>query len=511
MLPAEERLPGARRYISRGQYFVVHAPRQTGKSTSLGELAQQLTAEGEYAAVRFSCEAAGRVGDDYGRAERLLLDQIRIAAHGAGLAPELLPPDPWPEAQDGNQLQEGLAAWVARCPRPLVLFFDEIDALQGTSLLLVLSQLRAGYTSEQDSFVHSVVLCGLRDVRDYKAASGGDPTRLASASPFNIAVESMRMGDFTQSEVAELYTQHTGETGQEFTPEAVERAFCYTQGQPWLVNALAAEIIDRMQIEPPAPITVDHMDTAKERLILARATHLDSLVSKLYEPRVKRVIEPLIAGIQPDLDPTFDDDVAYVRDLGLIAQNTPIRVANPIYQEVIVRVLGGAVEELIVAKPSSFRYPDGRLDFPRLLREFVEFWKENGEFMTGKADYREAAPQLIMMAYLHRVVNGLGHISREYGVGRGRIDLLVRQPYTAASGATEWQREALELKVWRAGKADPLEQGLGQLDAYLDRLSLETGVLVIFDARASAASITERTAFSQAQTLSGRTVTVLRA
>ncbi len=174
-----------------------------------------------------------------------------------------------------------------------------------------------------------------------------------------------------------------------------------------------------------------------------------------------------------------NDDVSYVRDLGLIAAGKGVRIANPIYNEVIVRVLGDAVENNILTEPSSIRLPDGRLDFPRLLREFVEFWKENGEFMAGKADYREAAPQLIMMAYLRRVVNGMGHISREYGVGRGRIDLLVRQPYTVASGATEWQREALELKVWRDGKPDPLGQGSGQLDAYLDRLSLGRTVTVL--------------------------------
>jgi len=511
MLSAQERLPDARRYIDRGQYLTVHAPRQTGKTTSLAALAWQLTAEGEYLALHFSCEQAEPFGDDFEGAERLVLDLLRGAATQAGLPPELLPPDPWPESAVGDRLRAGLTAWVAKCPRPLVLFFDEIDALRGESLRSVLRQLRGGYTTNRDGFVHSVVLCGLRDVRDYKAASGGDPNRLGSASPFNIKVESLRIGDFTSAEVAELYGQHTADTGQEFTADAVERVFCYTQGQPWLVNALAAEIIDNMRIEPPIPIAVDHVDTAKERLILARATHLDSLISKLHEPRVKRIIEPLIAGIQPTIDPTFNDDVAYVADLGLIAPGNPIRVANPIYKEVIVRVLGSGFEKVIVAKPRSFTLPDGRLDFPRLLTEFAAFWKENGEFMTGNAGYREAAPQLIMMAFLHRIVNGGGYIDREYGVGRGRIDLLIRQPYTAADGTRSWQREALELKVRRTGKPDPLVEGLAQLDAYLDRLELDTGVLVIFDTRPDAAPITDRTAFSDVRTVSGRTVTLLRA
>ncbi|WP_435591017.1 AAA family ATPase [Nocardia sp. bgisy118] len=509
MLPAAERLPDARRFIDRGQYFVLHAPRQSGKTTSLAELARELTEEGEYLALRFSCESAEPFGDDVDVVEQVLLDVISKRAMARGFAPELLPPDPWPEAKLGNRLTVALTAWTVRCPRPLVLFFDEIDAIRGESLRSVLRQLRDGYTDERDEFVHAVVLCGLRDVRDYKVASGGDPSRLGSASPFNIKVESVRIGDFTHAEVAELYEQHTEETGQKFTARAVDLAYYYTQGQPWLVNAIAAEVIDKMRVR--TTITDDHIDEAKERLIVARATHLDSLVSKLGEDRVRMVIEPLIAGTLLDADLTFNDAVSYVRDLGLIADDRPVRVANPIYKEVILRVLGSAIENNVLLEPSSFRMPDGRLDFPRLLTEFAAFWKLNGEVLAAQQGYHEAAAQLVMMAFLHRIVNGGGYIDREYGVGRGRIDLLVRQPYTDADGRRAWQREALELKVWRDRETDPLAVGLGQLDGYLDRFELSTGVLVIFDRRSAAEPIDRRTVFSEATTPAGRTVTVLRA
>jgi len=58
-------------------------------------------------------------------------------------------------------------------------------------------------------------------------------------------------------------------------------------------------VVDEMGISAPTPITIEHLDEAKERLILARATHLDSLVSKLHEDRVRRVIARLIADL-PD-------------------------------------------------------------------------------------------------------------------------------------------------------------------------------------------------------------------
>jgi hypothetical protein len=483
MLPPEPRLPGARPYIDSGKYFVVHAPRQTGKTTTLTQLAHELTAEGGYAAMLLSCERAQAAEDDYAAAERQLLDAIGEAATDQ-LPGECRPPSPWPKASPGSQLHVGLTRWARSCPRPLVLFLDEIDALRGVSLKSVLSQLRDGFQTRPESFPASVVLCGLRDVRDYRVAAGGgrwpdEVARLGSSSPFNIKVASLRIPDFDADQVAELYGQHTAETGQEFTPEAVELAFEYTRGQPWLVNALAWEIIWEMAVAAPQPITVTHMEEAKDRLIRARATHLDSLAARLTEPRVRRIIEPLIAGSMPEGDPEYNDDVSYVRDLGLVASSKPINIANPIYREVIIRVLS----------------------------EFAAFWAEHSDVLTRGQVYHEAAPQLVFMAFLQRIVNGGGQVDREYGVGRGRIDLLVRKPYGDGQG----QREAVELKVWRPRQADPLDGVLKQLDGYLTRLSLDHGTLVIFDRRAPGEDELVRPEVTEVTSPEGRAVTLLRA
>nr|WP_232303979.1 AAA family ATPase [Pseudofrankia sp. DC12] len=502
------RLPEVPDLVEQEGYFVVHAPHQTGKTTTLTALADELTAKGRYAALLFSCEAGRAALDDYGAATRDLLARLRAVAETA--LPQALRPPPWPEASEGTLLAAGLAAWARACPRPLVLFFDEIDALSGQSLISVLSQLRDGYRDRPTSFPASIALCGLRDVRDYKAASGGDPSRLGTSSPFNIKLESLRLGDFTVDEVAHLYGQHAADTGQEITSAAVARAFELTAGQPWLVNALAREIVVKLEVPASRPITVDHVEQAKERLVLARATHLDSLAARLAEPRVRRIVQPLLAGDLVQLDP-YDDDLAYTRDLGLIATSNPVRIANPTYREVIVRVLTTQVEANIVTDPRGFVLPDGRLDVELLLREFAEFWIEHGDVLTTTEHYHEVAPQLVLMGFLQRVVNGGGYVDREYDVGRGRIDLLIRRPYTDDNGKRHWQREALELKVWHPDKANPLRQGLTQLDHYLDRLGLATGTLISFDRRPDAPDLSERTQFDTATTPTGRTVTVLRA
>ena len=280
-------------------------------------------------------------------------------------------------------------------------------------------------------------------------------------------------------------------------------------GAPWLVNALAREVLDEMRIRPPTPITPEHLERAKEHLILARATHLDSLASKLHEPRVRRVIAPMMAGEYADTADSYDDDVQYVADLGLITRK-PVAVANPIYREVMLRVLAAMAEDSLPVPPSrTFILPDGRLDISRVLHEFADFWREHGDILANGLSYHEVAPQLVILAWLQRVVNGGGYVYREYGIGRGRIDVLVRWPYEE-DGQRRWQQEALELKVWAPGRPDPLSGGLAQIDGYLQRLGLDHGVLVIFDRRPEAADIAARTVFSKAETPTGRQVVLLR-
>jgi hypothetical protein len=96
LVPPEPRLPEARELIEKKGYFVLHAPRQTGKTTTLRALAKGLTAEGRFAALHFTCEEASVAGDDYGAAMRAILYAIRTAAENH-LPTELWPP-PFPEA-----------------------------------------------------------------------------------------------------------------------------------------------------------------------------------------------------------------------------------------------------------------------------------------------------------------------------------------------------------------------------------------------------------------------------
>jgi hypothetical protein len=465
--------------IGQQKYFVLHAPRQVGKTTYLLALMDYLNRQDDYAALYVNVEAAQAAREDVDAAMQAILSELGNAAriYLDDHTVEALWPDAWRERGGFNALGDVLSRWAESSPKPLVLLIDEVDALIGDTLIAVLRQLRAGYAKRPRLFPQSVVLCGVRDVRDYRIHSSRSQEIITGGSAFNIKARSLRMDDFDRAEVQSLYAQHTAETGQPFEAAALELIWELTQGQPWLVNALGHELCFELAAghERSRPITVDLVNEAREHIILRRETHLDQLVDKLREPRVRRVIEPILAGQRaPELLP--DDDVQYVVDLGLVVKEGQLRIANPIYQEIIPRALTYTTQLTISQEPAWYILPDGRLDIPKLLAAFQQFYREHSEHWLAGMPYREAGPQLLMQAFLQRIVNGGGRVEREYGLGKRRTDLLLIWPYPGGV-----QRVVIELKVRHGDLEWVLADGLAQTWAYLDASGAEAGHLVIFD------------------------------
>ncbi|MBI5592862.1 MAG: ATP-binding protein [Deltaproteobacteria bacterium] len=494
------------RLILNEKYFLLHAPRQTGKTTCLMALTEYLNKEGKYRALYANIETAQAARENVGQGIAAVVQAITEQARRQLKDDQIdcLGQKILAEKSALVALEQFLSAWCEQSARPSVLMLDEVDALVGDTLISLLRQLRSGYPSRPKLFPQSVILCGVRDIRDYRIHSSSEKAIITGGSAFNIKAKSLRLGDFTEPEVATLLYEHTRETGQIFEPDACKRVWMFTGGQPWLVNALAFETCFEMKEgrNRACPITAEMILQAKERLIQARATHLDQLADKLREPRVRRVIEPMLAG-QMIMD-ISDDDRQYVIDLGLVKRDGSggLIIANPIYREVIPRTLAGGPQDSLPHISPTWLNPDGSLNTDNLLQAFLAFWRQHGEPLMGSAPYHEIAPHLVLMAFLHRVVNAGGYIDREYAIGRGRMDLCVRYAGVILG---------IELKVWRDKEPDPLDEGLEQIDGYLLGLGQDTGWLVIFDRRGNRPRIRERTGTESARTPSGKDITVIRA
>ena len=474
--------------IRQKRYFVLHAPRQTGKTSCMLALRDYLNEQGDYIAVYANVEGGQASRNDVQSVIKSTVDTL--AEQASGVLGSNIPF----EVSEGvektgkdTMLTTFLRRLAMRASRPLVFFIDEIDALVGDSLVSVLRQLRAGYTDRPAAFPQSVVLCGVRDVRDYRIVLSNQDI-VTGGSAFNIKAESLRLGNFSKEEIHELYMQHTRETGQQWDEACFPMVWEATEGQPWLVNALAHEVTYRMKENRDRSVTItpEMLFRAKERIIYRRDTHIDQLIDKLKEPRVKRVIEPMLSD-SPEADDTLIpvDDLQYVEDMGLIKRELgkPRRIANSIYQEVIPRELTYTTQDGLIQEPQWYQRPDGSIDMVKLLLDFQQFFRENADSWIGKFDYAEAGPQLLLQAFLQRIVNGGGYIDREYGLGRRRTDLLIRKPLTDGYGGPI-QRIVLELKVKRPkdGLDTMIDAGLKQTWEYMDSAgSVDEGHLIIFD------------------------------
>ena len=500
------------RLIRNERYFVLHAPRQTGKTSALLALRDLLNEGGAHRCVYANVETGQTARGDVAAGMRTVLSEISeeaLIALGDGFLDET-----WERtlarAGPHGALRQALRRWSLNDPKPLVLLFDEIDALVGDTLISVLRQLRAGYANRPAGFPQSVVLCGVRDVRDYRIHSESAGGIVTGGSAFNIKAESLRLGDFDEADMRALLGQHTAETGQAFTEDALAAVWDQSRGQPWLVNALAYQACFKDKANRDRTRTIDEeavMD-AREALVLGRQTHLHQLADKLDEERVRRVIEPVLSG-----DATGragPDDVEYVRDLGLLARHGTARIANPIYREVIPRELMYAREAEIAHETEWYVRPDGDLDMDGLLAGFQRFFREHSEHWIERFQYKEAGPQLLLQAFLHRIVNAGGRIEREYALGRRRTDLLIVWPPVRPGGGadpgTPARRHVIECKVLRGGLEAAVREGVEQTLAYMDRCRGESGHLVVFDRDAS--KPWEEKLYRREESLDGRPVTV---
>ena len=503
MLPALDRLPGIRELVAGGNYFVIHAPRQTGKTTALKALVREINEKGDMFAVYCTLETlqgATELDDTMTKIVKLLR---RGALAVPALADLLGDPD---TALTINQelgwtvtaVADTLTTICRKADKPVVVFFDEADCLVGNVLISFLRQLRDGYVNRKEiPTPKSVALVGMLDVRDYKAQIRPDGESLGQISPFNIIRKDMLIPNFTEADIQALYSQHTAETGQVFADGVLEDVWRLTRGQPWLVNAIAHECVAKIHAFRYAePVTVADVEAAKEAIIRRRDTHVDSLMERMREPRVRRLVEPLILGDETELTAN-DDDWRFITDLGLLrVERGTLVPANPMYAEIIGRYLSrGEQDRMIRSVPETPWVKDDGLDMAGLMVAFQQFWRENSGADRDIMGYREAVPHLVLMAFLQRVTNGGGHINREMAVGTGRLDLCVE-----FRGA----RYAIEVKTSDNFKG---EDSYKQCAKYLDALKLTEGWMPIFDK--SKTKTWDEKIYTRDEVLDGKTIHVL--
>jgi hypothetical protein len=477
MLPPAERLIGAQldRYLRDDLYWVLHAPRQTGKTTFLQSWMREINKGTDSIACYMSVERCQGMGDIEVAMPTMAIG-IRDQIDRQRLPIPSLSTDV-PSAMLSNIMQN-FAEIVA--PKELIILFDEVDVLQGETLISFLRQLREGFaTRGAGRFPTSIALVGMRDLKDYiTEAKGGKAPN--PGSPFNIKEDSAMIGNFSKTDVEHLFSQRTEETGQQITQEALDYVYDQSRGQPWIVNNLFKRATLRVLDEKDySTVTLSHILEAREQMIQSRETHLDALAFRLDDPRVRYIIDTMMTG-KFDADLTSSEQFRVCLDLGLVTiEHGVAEIANPIYREVLARQTSFGIETMLAPNMPKFKWekPDGTLDMDGLLREFQKFWRRNSEIWERTTKFHEVFPHLLLMAFLHRITNGSGRIEREYAAGRGRMDLAIEY-------GGVWNIIEIKLIHDYDTPQRVTEDGLEQILEYRDKFTNDTPVyLMIFDRR----------------------------
>lgn len=190
--------------IAQKKYFVLRAPRQTGKTSCLLALQDYLNREGNYHCVYSNVEMAQTARDDVYRGIRTILSELSTQVDSILIEPyvKMIWQNVLEQHGEDAALNQVLTLWSEKSIKPLVILLDEIDSLVGDTLISVLRQLRAGYTKRPARFPQSIILCGVRDVRDYRIHSDREKTIITGGSAFNIKARSLRLGNFNRDDVS---------------------------------------------------------------------------------------------------------------------------------------------------------------------------------------------------------------------------------------------------------------------------------------------------------------------
>jgi hypothetical protein len=329
-----------------------------------------------------------------------------------------------------------LSLLCEKLDKKLVVFFDDVDLIQEQALRSFLEQIRVGITHRETTpFPCSIAMIGMNNICDYKINVGPGSDTQDSDRSYNMIKESLTLCDFTESQINELYSQHTEATGQLFADEAISKAWYWSEGQPWLVNALASEVVENiLDNDNKTTITSEHIDQAANNIMEKRGKHIDSFLCHLNDPRVWRIVEPMLAtsdntARQDDStnnSPTLNNDLDFCKNMGIVKEENGLRPANPIYACTMVRYLNWNYQSKIDKELGS-KWMDGKnIDMSGLLREFQKFWANNSEKYLSGFPFVEAGPHILLSAFLQRMVYGVGVVINKFAKSQACAGIVVQ-------------------------------------------------------------------------------------
>ena len=487
--------------INLGQYFCINRPRQYGKTTTLATILFDLEDSDEYLPIWISFEGLGdsAFSDEKSLCRAFLTCLITDCAVKQSELSEYL------KAQIGNiscfqTLSQVITDVVKMSMKKIVLMIDEVDSAGNHDVFIkFLAMLRDKYIAADMRGVatfHSVILCGLHDVKSLKLKIRSEKETNKFNSPWNIAVKFDVDLSFTPPEIATMLTDYVDETKIHMDITKIsERLYFWTSGYPFLVSQLC-QMVDEKVTSGALLVTGNReqgtgehqgmgystlpcwvesdIDEAVITLLLDSNTLFSSMTKYLEEKKdLYALIESIVFGTH---EPDYDSDSPLI-SLGLmygfIAKNggNKIKIHNKIFENKYTNyfLAGTSTNRFSISNnQTTYTNPDGSLNFEMILTKFQQVIKEN--YIEKQFDkYNEVDLRILFLMFLKPIINGHGFFFKEAQIGEEkRLDVVV---------VYKNEKFVVELKVWHGESYH--NTGKAQLKKYMELESIKNGYMLI--------------------------------
>ncbi|HIE01901.1 MAG TPA: ATP-binding protein [Thiotrichaceae bacterium] len=456
-VPRDALIAKALKKIIEGRYFTLFAPRQAGKTTFLKRLLNHLDKENDFITILLSFENLKTVSKD---------DFYQELNHE--LKRELAKYQIQSEVSIRNPVN--LRQVFEKRPnqsKQIVLVIDEFEGIPDAVLSEVMHTFRKIYHQKEYHGLQALILVGVSTVAELV---------VSEASPFNIA-EELQMPYFSFEEVRVLIKQYVTESGQVFEEAVIKAIYENTKGQPGLVCALCAYLVEKLATVRRKPVTLEHYYKAQHHFLTERFDK--NIINIVQKARQKRqLMLKLLFDDEPILFSIHDPDMAFLYANGVIDKdNGQTDIVVPLYKKALITafrpLINGETRHYINSPDetiNTYLTDDNDLNINALLNTYRAYIRRRGFRAFDTINLKEAAWHYSLDGFINFFIQRLGgQTYLEVPSGRGRTDILIRY---------QGRSNIIETKVY--SDKTYFKRGKGQLATYLKSEGIAKGYYVVF-------------------------------
>ena len=436
--------------VRKGRYFTLFAPRQSGKTTYFQLLSQALKAE-NFIPIWITFE------DLKSATKEVFYQDLNHQLHHALQKYKITSESQITNQVDLRNLFEGIQH------KSIVLIIDEFEGIPAIVLSEVMHAFRRMYHQKEDHALHSLLLIGVSTIAELVTSE---------ASPFNI-VEELQISYFTESEVTHLIKEYVNESGQQFDTQVIKAIYDNTKGQPGLVCALAAHLL---QTVPHRTVTMEDFGGTLDYFLTAK--YNKNILNIIQKSKEKQdFMYRLLFGDQAMDFNIYHQDIAYLYANGVIDNiKAVVGIPVPLYSKCIISafrpMVNGERSHYGLKVNTSFEeyMQDNGLNMHAILNKYTQYIRKRGFKAFDTKKLKEGAWHYSLDGFINFFIEALeGHTFTEVPSGAGRTDILI---------VYKTYRYLIETKVFSNNTL--LKRGKGQLAEYLKSEDLEEGYYVVF-------------------------------